>query len=64
MIILFANLLCVLLTYLIEKWISPGLTRKFTLVYSLCPTREITVFVMLQQQMKYTPSKTKIKENH
>ena len=34
------------------------------LLYSLCATREITIFVILQQHIKYTLSRTKIKENH
>ena len=29
----FANLLCILLTYLIESWISPGCSYEFSVVY-------------------------------
>ena len=54
MIILLANLLYVLLTYLIETWISPGLTCKFTLVYSLCATREISICYTATTNEVYT----------
>ena len=45
---------------LMESGISPGCLYELNVV--LCATREITVFVILQQQMKYTLSR--IKENH
>ena len=57
----FANLICILLAHLIESWISPGCSYEFNSLYG---TTEITVFAMLQQQMKYTLSRTRIKENH
>ena len=47
---------------LMESGISPGCLYELNVV--LCAMREITVFVILQQQMKYTLSRTRIKENH
>ena len=49
MMIPFANLLCILLTYLIESLISLGSSYEFG---NLCATREITVFVILSTQFQ------------
>ena len=61
-----ANLLC-LLFYLIESWIFHGCSYDFgcstqfiypgcfwLFICSLCTTTEITVYVIIQQLMKYT----------
>ena len=45
---------------LIESLISPGCSYELNVVY----VKEITAFVILQQHMKYTLSRTKVKENH
>ena len=60
--ILFANLLCVLLTYCIESWVFPGCSYEFNVVYLQWQKR--IVFFILQQHRKYTFSKINIKENH
>ena len=53
------NLFCVLLTYLIESWISLGCSYKFNVVHV---QREKSQYVILQHHMNYTLSRTKIKE--
>ena len=55
----FANLPWVLLTYLIESLISPGCSSEFNVVY--VQERKV-VFVILQQNMKHTLSRTKVRE--
>ena len=55
----FVNLLCVLLTYLIESLIYPVVHTN--LMSLMCNEKNI-VFVMLQQHMKYTLSRTEGKE--
>ena len=52
------DILCEFALLLLSYLIEPRISR------SLCATREITVFVTLQQHMKYTLSRTKIRENH
>ena len=54
------NLPCVLLTYLIESWISPSCSYEFNVVY-VQREKSYAGFVILQQYMKYTLSRTKIK---
>ena len=55
----FANLLCVLLTYLINREFF--LDVHMNLMQFMCNERNM-VFVMLKQQMKYILSRTKIKK--
>ena len=49
----FANLLCVLLTYLIESSISPVCSYEFNVVY-----------VQREKNIECTLARIKIKENH
>ena len=57
-----ANLLCVLLTYLIESWISPGGSYEFNVVVYVQWEKYI-VFVILQQHMECTLSRTNLRES-
>ena len=56
----FANFICVLLTYLIESWVSLVCSYEFNLVYV---QREKSQYCyVLQKHMKFTLSRTKIKK--
>ena len=59
--VLFKNLLCVLVTYMTESWVSPCCSYEFNVVSM---QREKHSVFIPQQRMKYTLAKTTVKENH